>query len=77
MKSTLFYKLLRENFPFEPTLKQDIFFQKIADFIINSSNNELFVLKGYAGTGKTTVISTIVNQLKNVNQKYVIVSTNW
>ena len=74
MTSTLFYKLLRENFPFEPTLKQDIFFQKIADFIINSSNNELFVLKGYAGTGKTTVISTIVNQLKNVNQKYLLLA---
>lgn len=74
MTSKLFYKLLHENFPFEPTLKQDIFFQKIADFIINSSNKELFVLKGYAGTGKTTVISTIVNQLKNVNQKYLLLA---
>ncbi|MFT5754384.1 MAG: ATP-dependent exoDNAse (exonuclease V) alpha subunit [Flavobacterium sp.] len=74
MTSNLFYKLLRDNFPFEPTLKQDIFFQKVADFVINSSNNELFVLKGYAGTGKTTVISTIVNQLKNVNQKYLLLA---
>lgn len=74
MTSILFYKLLRDNFPFEPTLKQDIFFQKIADFVINSSNNELFVLKGYAGTGKTTVISTTVNQLKNVNQKYLLLA---
>jgi len=56
MTSNLFYKLLRDNFPFEPTLKQDIFFQKVADFVLNSSNNELFVLKGYAGTGKTTVL---------------------
>ena len=74
MTSNLFYKLLRDNFPFEPTLKQDIFFQKVADFVINSSNDELFVLKGYAGTGKTTVISTIVNQLKNVNQKYLLLA---
>ena len=74
MTSNLFYKLLRDNFPFEPTLKQDIFFQKVADFVINSSNNELFVLKGYAGTGKTTVISTIVNQLKNANQKYLLLA---
>jgi ATP-dependent exoDNAse (exonuclease V) alpha subunit len=74
MTSKLFYKLLHDNFPFEPTLKQDIFFQKIADFVINSSNEELFVLKGYAGTGKTTVISTIVNQLKNVNQKYLLLA---
>lgn len=74
MTSKLFYKLLHDKFPFEPTLKQDIFFQKIADFVINSSNKELFVLKGYAGTGKTTVISTIVNQLKNVNQKYLLLA---
>lgn len=74
MSSKLFYKLLHDSFPFEPTLKQDIFFQKIADFVINSSNKELFVLKGYAGTGKTTVISTIVNQLKNVNQKYLLLA---
>lgn len=74
MTSKLFYKLLRDNFPFEPTLKQDIFFQKVADFVINTSNNELFVLKGYAGTGKTTVISTIVNQLKNANQKYLLLA---
>ncbi|WP_339836897.1 AAA family ATPase [uncultured Flavobacterium sp.] len=74
MTSNLFYKLLRDNFPYEPTLKQDIFFQKVADFVINSSNDELFVLKGYAGTGKTTVISTIVNQLKNVNLKYLLLA---
>jgi len=74
MTSQLFYKLLRDNFPFEPTLKQDVFFQKVADFVINSSNKELFILKGYAGTGKTTVISTIVNQLKNANQKYLLLA---
>ncbi len=74
MTSQLFYKLLRDNFPFEPTLKQAIFFQKVADFVINSKNNELFVLKGYAGTGKTTVISTIVNQLINANLKYVLLA---
>lgn len=74
MTSKLFYKLLRDNFPFEPTLKQDIFFQKIADFIMNSTNKEIFVLKGFAGTGKTTVISTIVNQLKNANQKYLLLA---
>jgi hypothetical protein len=31
MNSALFYKTLRENFPFEPTLKQDIFFQKMPE----------------------------------------------
>lgn len=74
MNSTLFYNLLRKNFPFQPTLNQDIFLQKIAQFILSDVKNEVFVLKGYAGTGKTTVISTIVNQLYNVNKKYLLLA---
>jgi ATP-dependent exoDNAse (exonuclease V) alpha subunit len=31
-------------------------------------------LKGYAGTGKTTVISTIVNNLIEINKKYVLLA---
>ncbi|WP_121965340.1 ATP-dependent RecD-like DNA helicase [Myroides sp. N17-2] len=63
-----FYKLLRQKFPYELTLKQDIFLQKIADFVTNDSQDELFVLKGYAGTGKTTLLSTVVNELRSVNK---------
>ena len=74
MNSVLFYKTLRENFPFEPTLKQDIFFQKIADFVINNRKDEIFVLKGYAGTGKTTIISTLVNYLNIAEKKYVLLA---
>lgn len=74
MNSTLFYKTLRQNFPFEPTLKQDIFFQKISEFVTNNDNSEVFILKGYAGTGKTTLISTLVNYLQNVNRKYILLA---
>lgn len=63
-----FYKLLRQKFPYELTLKQDIFLQKIADFATNDHQDEIFVLKGYAGTGKTTLLSTVVNELKSVNK---------
>jgi ATP-dependent exoDNAse (exonuclease V) alpha subunit len=74
MSSTLFYSLLQKKFPFKPTVKQDIFFQQIAEFITNTNKNEIFVLKGYAGTGKTTVISTIVNNLVAINKKYVLLA---
>ncbi|UOX35649.1 AAA family ATPase [Flavobacterium sediminilitoris] len=74
MTSALFYKTLRDNFPFDPTLKQDIFFQKIADFVLKKENDEIFILKGYAGTGKTTIISTLVNYLKNADKKYVLLA---
>lgn len=74
MTSALFYKTLRNNFPFNPTLKQDIFFQKVADFILNNEKDEIFILKGYAGTGKTTIISTLVNHLQKVDKKYVLLA---
>ena len=61
------------NFPFQPTANQDIFFQKIATYILQPKD-ELFVLKGYAGTGKTTVISTLVNQLSVANKKSVMLA---
>jgi len=74
MTSTQFYSVLQKQFTFQPTLKQDIFFQKIADFLLNANPNEIFVLKGYAGTGKTTVISAIVNNLSVINKKYVLLA---
>ena len=74
MTSSQFYSVLQKQFPFQPTVKQDIFFQKIADFLTNANSNEIFVLKGYAGTGKTTVISTIVNNLSAINKKYVLLA---
>jgi ATP-dependent exoDNAse (exonuclease V) alpha subunit len=74
LNSNNFYSILSSNFPFQPTTKQDIFFQKIAIFITNTNNDELFLLKGYAGTGKTTVVSTIVNNLVAVQKKYVLLA---
>ena len=74
MNSSFFYSLLKKQFPFIPTIKQDLFFQQIAEFCTNIDNNEIFVLKGYAGTGKTTVISTIVNNLAEINKKYALLA---
>ncbi len=74
MTRTEFYRILKEQFPFETTLKQDIFLDKIADFVTNDKQDELFILKGYAGTGKTTLLSNLVNQLKHVNKKYVMLA---
>lgn len=69
-----FYTLLKNKFPFETTLKQDIFLQKIAQFVTNNSEDEIFVLKGYAGTGKTTLLSTVVNELHHVDRRFVMLA---
>ncbi|HEX9980105.1 MAG TPA: AAA family ATPase [Flavobacterium sp.] len=74
MNPSLFYNLLLKAFPFRPTSKQDAFFREISNFLTDSQTDSIFVLKGYAGTGKTTVISTIVNNLHEINRKYVLLA---
>lgn len=69
-----FYTILKNNFPFEPTQKQDIFFSQISEFVSNSSRYDVFILKGYAGTGKTTIISTVVNHLGKIGKKSVLLA---
>ena len=63
MNSSEFYSLVKNQFPFDPTVKQDIVLLQLSDFIFNTSPNLLYILKGYAGTGKTTIVGAIVNNL--------------
>lgn len=73
MLSRDFYRLLRQNFPFEPTAKQDLFFQMMAEFA-TSDRDEIFVLKGYAGTGKTTLVSALVEALPHIRRRFVLLA---
>ena len=57
------------GFPFEPTLKQDAGLQQLASFITSLSKQNIFLLKGYAGTGKTTIIGTIVKNIWKAKKK--------
>jgi exodeoxyribonuclease-5 len=74
MNQQQFYKLLLDKFPYELTLKQGVFLQQIADFTTNEFQDELFVLKGYAGTGKTTLLSVVVNELKHISKSAVMLA---
>jgi ATP-dependent exoDNAse (exonuclease V) alpha subunit len=74
MDIALFYNTLRKNFPYQLTFKQDVFFQKLAAFVLNPTNDELFVLRGYAGTGKTTLIATLVHELSSVGYKHFLLA---
>lgn len=63
MNPSEFYALLKSDFPHEPTLKQEVALQLISKFILGDDPNELFLLLGYAGTGKTTLVGTLVKNL--------------
>ena len=74
MKETEFYNLLKKEFPFEPTIKQDLVLQKLSGFLLSDSKDSLFLLKGYAGTGKTILIGTLVNNLWKIKLKSVLLA---
>ena len=69
-----FYKQLHVNFPFLATEKQDVMLKLLSIFIFETDKESLFLLKGYAGTGKTTVISTFVNALQFAGKKAVLLA---
>jgi exodeoxyribonuclease V len=74
MNSTEFHKLLKGKFPFELTIKQDVVLQRLANFVLDIKEDNLFILKGYAGTGKTTLIGTLVNSLWNAHKSSVLLA---
>lgn len=69
-----FYTLLKEKFPHVPTPKQDMTLQLLANFLISKENNIIFLLKGFAGTGKTTIIGDLVTNLWNISLKAVLMA---
>ncbi|GLB51859.1 ATP-dependent exodeoxyribonuclease [Neptunitalea chrysea] len=53
---------------------QDIVLQKLAEFLLSKDNNRVFLLKGFAGTGKTTIIATTVINLWHAKLKAVLLA---
>jgi len=74
MNSNEFYSLVKQQFPFQPTLKQDIVLQQLSEFIFSEKKNDLYLLKGYAGTGKTTIIGTVVSNLWKAKKSAVLLA---
>ena len=54
--------------------KQVLALEKIISFIENKISDEIFILKGYAGTGKTYIISNIVKNLWKINKRVVLLA---
>ncbi|USD24547.1 ATP-dependent DNA helicase [Flagellimonas marinaquae] len=69
-----FLKILNEKFPHEPTIKQGLALKKLSNFVLDGKKDELFLLKGFAGTGKTTLIATLVSSLWKVKMSAVLMA---
>ena len=67
-------KKLRLYFPFHPTTQQDQIINDISEFVTTIGNRSIFMLKGYAGTGKTTLVSALVNSLPAIGKRSVLIA---
>ncbi len=67
-------RILAESFPFEPTVAQREAQEVFSKFLFQAENDHLFLLTGYAGTGKTTLLANLVNQLSGVFYKSVLLA---
>ena len=74
MKQTQIQHLLLKKFPYHPTSGQEELVLRLASFLNTPEENSLFIIKGYAGTGKTTIISSLVEVLPLIKQRSVLLA---
>ncbi len=74
MNQQEFSSILLKHFPFETTSGQRLLLSRLSEFITEKKSAQLFVIKGYAGTGKTTIVSSLVQSLPAVNVKTILLA---
>ena len=68
------YRAVEGSFKHELTTDQKDTLRQLSNFIFSQKKEELFLLKGYAGTGKTTLIGALVTKLWTVGKKSVLLA---
>ena len=74
MVNTYLGQQIKTNLPYKPTFEQENVVKKLADFLFSRQTENLFLLKGYAGTGKTSLIGALVKTLDQLEQKCVLLA---
>jgi exodeoxyribonuclease V len=74
MREDLIYNHLTRNLGNTPTGDQGSAMKKLALFICENSNDVIFLLTGYAGTGKTSMISSVVKTLEILRMRSVLMA---
>lgn len=74
MISNFFLDKIKQNFPFEPTSQQSEALEKIVSFLFLQKEESLFLLRGYAGTGKSSLLGALVKTMTEFKQKTVLLA---
>ena len=73
MIDPLFHDIMA-NFPFEATSEQTVAINRLAGFVNDRTPRQVFLLKGYAGTGKTSIISSLVRTMIQHHRRVVLMA---
>lgn len=72
--NNFFLNQIKQNFRFEPTVEQAAALDLITDFLFSRVSDSIFLLKGYAGTGKSSLIGALVKTMTDFEQKTVLLA---
>ena len=70
----LFKHCILKHFKFEPTKDQTKIIDLFSSFMNKREAHKTFLLKGYAGTGKTTLVSALVKTCKELNVPIILLA---
>jgi exodeoxyribonuclease-5 len=63
-----------ENLEFQATPAQEALIRELGIFIADADPNEIMLVKGYAGTGKTTLLRSVVRVLDSLKMKSILLA---
>ena len=66
--------LIRENFTHNPTEEQGNVILRLSDFLLSRQRDLVFLLKGYAGTGKTSLLAALVRTMLQLEQRVALLA---
>ena len=74
MDNTFIASQIYAKFSYQPTINQKKIIESLATYLADDDYTRIFVLNGYAGTGKTSLIAALVAALKEVNVRTVLLA---
>ena len=74
MQSTTIATQIYEKLSFQPTENQKKIIESFSEYLSDEDFSSFFVLNGYAGTGKTSLIAVIVSALKSLGIKTILLA---
>lgn len=74
MVNRFFIERISRNFPFNFTDDQMKALEKIVGFLYSGIDDQIFLLTGYAGTGKSSLIGSLVRTMAEFKQKTVLLA---